>query len=187
MMAITRWDPSSEMMSLRQMMDRLFEDAWVWPRRMTGDGKGSDTLPLDIYDGGDELVVTASLPGIKPEDIDITIQGESLRIQGEMKEEEDIKDEQFHRRERRTGRFYREVVLPTNIKGDEVRADFEDGILKLHRPKAEEAKSRRIRVHGGEQGRLQSGKQGQVQSTDQGHAPGSDRGGTSEEAEARAA
>ena len=107
------------------------------------------TLPLDVHETSDELVVTATLPGLKPEDIDITIQGDVLRIQGETKPEGDVKDEQFHRRERHYGRFYRELALPVSVKSDAVQARFEHGILTLHLPKTEEAKPRRIQVQGG--------------------------------------
>jgi HSP20 family protein len=142
-MAITRWDPFSETMSLRQVMDRLFEDAWVHPGRFMGrEAAEVGTLPLDVHETPDELVVTASLPGVKPEDIDLTIQGDVLRIQGEMKRREDIKEEQIHRQERQFGRFYREVMLPMSVKSDAIQAHFENGVLTLRLPKAEEAKPR---------------------------------------------
>ena len=156
-MAITRWDPFSDMLSLRQAMDRLFEDAWVRPGGvMRGEASEGGALPLDIHETGDELVVTASLPGVKPEDIEVTIQGDMLRIQGETKREEEVKDDQFHRRERRFGRFYREVALPMSVKTDAVQAQFENGILKLHLPKAEEAKARRIQIQGATRPQIES-------------------------------
>lgn len=148
-MAITRWDPFPEMMSLRQAMDRLFEDAWVRPwGTMRGESTGAATLPLDLHETADDLVVTASLPGVKPEDIEVDVQGDVLRIQGEMKQDQEIKEDQFHRRERRFGRFYREITLPMSVKSDAVQARFENGILTLQLPKAEEAKTRRIPIQG---------------------------------------
>ncbi|HZT07237.1 MAG TPA: Hsp20/alpha crystallin family protein [Chloroflexota bacterium] len=147
-MAIARWDPFSEMISLRKVMDRLFEEALVRPPSLaSGDSFGAP--PMDIYETPDELVVTASLPGIKPEDLDVTIANDRLRIQGETRRKEDVKDEQYHRQERRFGRFYREIALPVSVKSDAVRADFTDGILTLHMPKAEEAKPRRIQIEAG--------------------------------------
>jgi len=145
-MAIRRWDPMSEMMSLRHVMDRLFEDAWVpsWGTVRGAVESGFGTLPVDIYETEDAVVVTASLPGLKPEDIDITVQGDMLRIQGEIKHDQEVKDDQFHRRERRFGHFQRELALPTSVRADGVEAQFEHGVLTLHLPKAEEAKARRI-------------------------------------------
>jgi HSP20 family protein len=93
--------------------------------------------------------VTATLPGLKPEDIEITIHGEVLRIQGETKKEEEVKNDQFHRRERQFGRFFREVTLPMPVKSEGVDAQFENGVLTLRLPKAEEAKTRRIQVQSG--------------------------------------
>ena len=155
-MAITRWDPYAEMMSLRQAMDRLFQDAWVRPGVGEAQGTTTGTVPLDIYETSDDLVVTATLPGLRPEDIDITIQGDVLRIQGESTHDEPVKDEQFHRRERHERRFYREVALPMSVKNDAVQAHFENGILTLHLPKADEAKPRRIQVQGGSNPQLTS-------------------------------
>ena len=155
-MAITRWDPYAEMMSLRQAMDRLFQDAWVRPGFGGTQGATTGTVPLDIYETNDELVVTATLPGLKPEEIDITIQCDVLRIQGETRHDENVKEEQFHRRERGERRFYREVALPVSVKSDAVQAQFEHGILTLHLPKSEEAKPRRIQVQGGSTPQLES-------------------------------
>ena len=150
---ITRWDPFSDMLSLRQAMDRLFEDAWVRPwngaEAGNGDGAGARGLPVDLYETNDELVLTATVPGFKPEDIDITIQGDVLTIKGETKSDETTGEGAYHRRERRFGRVYRQVAMPVSVKADEAHADFENGVLKLHLPKAEEAKERKIPVTSG--------------------------------------
>src|SRR5579871_5295494 len=146
---ITRWDPFGEMLSLRQAMDRLFEDAWVRPGSpVAGDGGGAATLAVDLYETGDEVVVSASVPGVKPEDIDITVQGELLTIKGESKVEHEVKEGTYHRQERRFGRFQRQIVLPTTVRSDGASAQFENGVLTLHLPKAEEAKERHIPVQG---------------------------------------
>ena len=149
---LTRWDPFSDMLSLRQAMDRLFEDAWVRPGgwgAAASDGNSAMTLPVDVYETGDELVLTASVSGIKPEDIDITVQGDVLTIKGETKSEQTANEGNYHRRERRFGQFYRQVALPAAVKADGAQAHFENGVLKLHLPKAEEAKERRIPVVSG--------------------------------------
>lgn len=146
---ITRWDPTESFVSLRQMMDRLFEDAWVRPGwRMTG-GEAQSTLAVDVYETGDDVMVTAAIPGVKPEDIDISVQGNMLTIKGESRMDEDVSEDNFHRRERRYGEFMRQVALPDAVNNERAEANFENGILKLRLPKAEEAKPRRIQITGG--------------------------------------
>lgn len=146
-MAIERWDPFAEFMSLRQAIDRLFEEAWVRPWGLRRAEEISVMpLPLDIYETADELVVVASLPGVRPEDVDVSIKGDVLRIQGEIKRDAEVRDEQYYCRERRVGRFSREITLPVSVKADEVRAQFEAGVLRLRMPKAEEARARRIPI-----------------------------------------
>ena len=157
-MAITRWEPITERMSLRQMMDRLMEDAWVmrpWGSVPVA-GAGGGTFPLDLYETDDDIVVTATLPGIKPEDVDITVQGDVLRIHGETKDDEKVGEAQFHRRERSYGRFDREVALPVGVKSDAAQAHFEHGVPTLHLPKAAEAKPHRIPIQGATSPQLES-------------------------------
>jgi HSP20 family protein len=105
-------------------------------------------LAVDLYETNDELVVTAVVPGVKPDDIDITIQGEVLTIKGETRQSDTVSADAYHHRERWHGRFFRQIALPKSVKGDQADARFENGILTLRLPKAEEAKERRIRVQG---------------------------------------
>lgn len=147
---LVRWEPFNEMWSLRQAMDRLFEDAFVRPWggvRPATDGVSG--LALDMYETGDDLVVTAAVPGVRPEDIDVTVQGDVLTIKGETQTEKDDNQSGYHLHERRSGRFYRQVALPTSVKSDAAEAHFENGILRLRLPKAEEAKERKIQVQSG--------------------------------------
>jgi HSP20 family protein len=144
---IVRWDPFGETLSLRQAMDKLFEDAWVRPwAQFTQDGNGVTALPLDVYESGDDIVVSATVPGVRPEEIDITVQGDVLTIRGETKSDETTTDAKYHRRERHFGRFARQVVLPTGVDSARAEAHFENGVLKLRLPKVEEAKERRIQI-----------------------------------------
>lgn len=147
---VTRWDPFSDMLSLRQAMNHLFEDAWVrpWnvPEASNGHGNGARTLAVDLYENGDELVLTAAVPGFKPEDIDVTVQGDVVTIKGEMKSDETVGEGAYHRRERRYGHVFRQVALPVGVRADGAQAGFENGVLTLHLPKAEEAKERRIPI-----------------------------------------
>jgi HSP20 family protein len=147
---IVRWDPFGETLSLRQAMDKLFEDAWVRPWHQAAQtGNGLNALALDIYETGDDIVVTAAVPGVKPEDLEITVQGDVLTIRGETKVDESVGDEKYHRRERGFGRFGRQVVLPMGVDSGRAEAQFEHGVLTLKLPKAEQAKERRIPITAG--------------------------------------
>lgn len=147
---ITRFDPLGEMVSLRSAMDRLFEDSFVSPLswRTLANGE-SLTPPIDVHETADEIVVTASLPGMKADDLDITMTGQTLTLRGELKADERIAREQYLYRERRFGSFSRTVQLPVRVQGDRAEAKFDDGILTLSIPKAEEVKPRQIRISAG--------------------------------------
>jgi HSP20 family protein len=143
---ITRFDPFGEMVTLRQAMDRLFEDSFVSPLTLRS-YNGEATAPaLDVHQTPDEIVLTAALPGIKPEDVDITITGQTLSIRGELKADEKVERDQYLYRERRFGSFHRQLQLPVRVQGDAAVATFEDGVLTLTIPKAEEVKPRQIQV-----------------------------------------
>ncbi|HET9417463.1 MAG TPA: Hsp20/alpha crystallin family protein [Candidatus Limnocylindria bacterium] len=146
---ITRYDPLGEMVSLRSAMDRLFEDSFVSPLtwRTIGGGGDSITPPLDVHETADELVVTASLPGMKADDVEITMTGQTLTLRGEFKSDDEIKKDQYLYRERRFGSFSRTLQLPVRVQGDQAQASFADGVLTLTIPKAEEVKPRQIRIN----------------------------------------
>lgn len=105
-------------------------------------------MPLDVIEKDDEYLVKASLPGIKPEDLDITYQSNTLSIQGETTEEEKHEDARYHLQERRFGRFSRSVTLP-DVDADKIEAEYHDGVLTLHLPKSEEVKPKRIQIQTG--------------------------------------
>lgn len=142
---LTRWDPFREMTSLREAMDSLFENALVGPAAGT-ERAGEWGLPLDVTENENEFVVKASVPGIQPEDIDVTVHGEVLTIRGEMKQEQERNNERYHLRERRFGTFTRSVSLPAAVKTDRVEADYTNGVLTLTLPKTEEVKPKRIEI-----------------------------------------
>lgn len=145
-MAIERWQPFSELMSLRQAMDRLFEDSFVRPSRGLA-ALGEVAAPaLNVYQTPTEVVLKAALSGLKPEDVSIDITGETLTIKGESKAEQEIKKEDYLYQERRYGAFSRSVVLPSGLKTDKAEATMEDGILTLTIPKVEEVKPKNISV-----------------------------------------
>jgi HSP20 family protein len=143
---ITRFNPFNEMVSLHDAMDRLFEDSVVSPlswRTLNG-----ETLSpaIDVHQTADEIVVTAALPGLKADDVDITITGQTLAIRGEFKADESVGRDQILYRERRYGSFHRQLQLPVRVRSDAASATFEDGVLTLRIPKAEEVKPRQIHV-----------------------------------------
>jgi len=126
------------MVGLRQAMDKLFEDSFVHPLRIWPE-LGAGVLPIDVYQTKDDVIVKATVPGIKPEEVDIT-------IKGEHKEEEDTKEKDYLCRECRYGAFRRSVTLPVEMNGDKADASLEDGILTVTIPKAEEIKPKQIKV-----------------------------------------
>jgi len=141
---LTRWEPAREMMTLREAMDRLFDDAFTRPFSMR---EGWSAPAIDMYQTDDEIVVKASLPGIKADEVQINITGDVLTLKGEVKHEEESKDKAWHIREQRWGSFQRSVPLPTNVVADQAKAEFENGILTITLPKAEEVKPRTITIN----------------------------------------
>jgi HSP20 family protein len=145
-------------MGLRQVMDRLLEDAFVMPRGGEG-GQGWNGPALNVYEEGDQLFVEAQLPGIKPDDLDINVEQGVLTISGQTKAEQERKERNYFVREHRTGRFSRSLRLPATYNADAVSASFEHGVLRLVFPKSEAAKPRRIQINGtGSQPAVASGE-----------------------------
>jgi HSP20 family protein len=145
-MAIEGWQPFSELMSLRQAMDKLFEDSFIRPSRGLA-ALGEVPVPaLDVYQTPSDVVVKATSPGLKPEDVTIDITGEMLTIKSETKAEQEIKKEDYLCQERRYGDFSRSVILPTGLKTEKCEATMEDGVLTLSVPKAEQVKPKAIKV-----------------------------------------
>lgn len=144
MSSIIRWEPAREMMSLREAMDRLFDDAFTRPLRISGNNWSVPAV--DMYQTDDEVVVKAALPGIKPDEVQINVTGEMLTIKGETSQKEEVKEKAYHLREQRWGAFERSVALPTAVIADKAKAEFENGILTITLPKAEEVKPKTITI-----------------------------------------
>ena len=141
---LTRWEPGREMMTLREAMDRLFDDAFTRPFSLTREGGSNwSSLAIDMYQTDNDVVVKAAMPGIKADEVQINITGDILTIKGETKHEEEKKEKAWHMREHRWGAFERSVMLPTTVNADKANADFENGILTITLPKSEEVKPRR--------------------------------------------
>lgn len=141
---LTRWEPVREMMTLREAMDRLFDDAFTRPFSIRD---GWSAPAIDMYQTDDEIVVKASLPGIKADEVQINITGDVLTLKGEVKHQEESKDKAWHIREQCWGSFQRSVALPTNVVADKAKAEFENGILAITLPKAEEVKPTTITIN----------------------------------------
>jgi HSP20 family protein len=144
MTKITRWEPFREMRRMHDMLDQLMDRSW-------GDYPGSagerfGFLPLDVYQTEENVVVKASAPGLKSDDLNISITGDTLTIQGETSEEKEEKGAQYYLKERRASSFSRSIALPTMVKAEEAVAEFENGVLTLTLPKVEEVKPKTITV-----------------------------------------
>jgi HSP20 family protein len=146
MATITRWDPFQDAMTLREAMNRLFEESMV--PSVPGLRSGQSFIPaLDLSESADAYMVDVSVPGMKPEDLKLTFENGVLTIAGEVKQESEKKERSYHRMERSYGSFSRTITFPTTVKGDAIEAKLEHGILHLTLPKAEEVKPRQISIN----------------------------------------
>lgn len=151
MSTLIRWDPRRELDTLRNEFDRFFGDRFVSDPFFNAPAEWSRDLPamrlaLDVAETDDEFVVKASVPGVNADDIEITMSDNTLTIKGEMHEDKEIDEGDYHLRERRTGSFYRSLTLPAPVNADAIEAVNESGVLTLHLPKAETAKPKKIAV-----------------------------------------
>ncbi len=146
MAKLVRWEPFQDLMSLREAMDRLFEESFVRPRAGWPVRFAPGTLAVDMYETDEDVVVKTAMAGVKPEEVEITITGDTLTIKGETKTEEEIEQDCYICQERRYGAFSRSLLLPTSVVAEKAEAEFENGILTLTLPKAEEVKPKSIKV-----------------------------------------
>ncbi len=146
-MAIVRWDPFRDVMSLQERMNELFERTM---RRRADEEEGlaprAWSPAVDIYETDEKMVIKAELPGLKKEDIDIEVRDNTLTLKGERKFEKEIKQENYHRVERAYGSFQRSFTLPSTIKQEAIEATFKDGILEVSLPKAAEVKPKKVEI-----------------------------------------
>ncbi|MBI2855048.1 MAG: Hsp20/alpha crystallin family protein [Chloroflexi bacterium] len=143
---LRRWEPFRELETMRDAMDRVFEDAFFRPMRRWQGVEGMMSVDMDMLETDKDVVLKLSLPGVKPEEVDISVTGDTLSIRGEHKEEKESKEENYLLKERRYGSFSRTVQLPVPVKSDKAEASFENGVLTLTLPKQEEAKPKQIKV-----------------------------------------
>lgn len=161
--AITRWDPINDVTTMRNMMDRLFEQSFgrLPAFRGAGEELGIATLGLDVIENNDSFLVKAAVPGVDPKDVDISVEDDVLTIRGEFEQKEESNEENYHRRELRYGSFQRSLRLPPTVDAEHAEAQFENGMLKLTLPKKPEARARSIKIT--PQGVLESAAEGQGQ------------------------
>lgn len=140
---LIRWEPFREMLTLREMMDRMIDEVFERPFSSVFTGQ---VPAIDMYQTDNEVVVKAALPGVKADDVQISVTGDVLTIKGEIKQEEEQKGRSYHIREHRWGAFERNIILPTAVVADKAKAEFENGILTITLPKAEEVRPKTITV-----------------------------------------
>lgn len=140
-MTVVRWNPSRELVSLREAMDRLFEDSFVRP---VWGGERERRLALDVYTTPSEIVIAANVPGLKPEEVSITLEGDTLSISGEIKPP--LENVEYLFQERGYGKFSRSLTINVPVEQDKAEAAFENGVLTITLPKAEAVKPKTIKV-----------------------------------------
>ena len=143
---LVRWEPFRELTGVRYAMDRMFDRRFVrqWP--MLRWEPAPAQVAIDLYETADVVGVTASLPGVKAEDVQVSVIGRTLTIKGETKAATEENEESYYRQERRSGAFQRVITLPVRVEADKAEATFEDGVLKLELPKVAEVKATTIEV-----------------------------------------
>jgi len=141
MPAVIRWSPARQLVRLSDAMDRMFDETWARPFARS---ERELRLPLDVYTTPSEIVLTANVPGLKPEDVDVTLEGDTLMLRGEFKAPMDNVDYIFQ--ERPYGKFNRTLTINVPVDHEKVEASFENGVLTITLPKAEAARPKTIKV-----------------------------------------
>jgi len=142
MRALVRWDPFREMSAMRRVMDRLFDETWtptIWRER-------GYTIPVDLYETDESVVAKAALPGVNPDEVEVSVNDDLLTIKGETKHEEKEEREHFLRRELSYGAFSRTLPLPASVDAEKATAEYEGGVLTITLPKLEGSRTKTIKV-----------------------------------------
>jgi len=147
-MNLVPWNPWREMSTLQDRINRFFDDSFLSPTRFDDNlDMGSWYPTVDMYDNDDSIVIKAELPGVDKEDVSIDIEDRVLTLKGERNHENEVKEDNYYRKERSYGRFQRMFTLPTDVDPDKINAEFKDGLLKIEIPKPEERKPKAITIH----------------------------------------
>jgi HSP20 family protein len=148
MMDLIRWNPLNETRALQNRITRLFDHDFFPGSWLDGELTMGNWKPaVDIYDNDDSIVIKAELPGVESKDVEVEVKDRVLTLKGERSHEKEVKEENYHRKERTFGKFQRSFTLPGDIDADKIKADYKDGILKIDIPKPEESKPKKILVH----------------------------------------
>ena len=140
---LTKWEPFSDLVSLRDDMDQLFETFFG---QHLEDREGFWTPILDIEESNGNIVVKAEIPGMEKDEIKVSVRNNMLSISGERKQESETKDKTFHRIERSYGKFSRTITLPSEVDANKIKAAYKDGVLNITLPKPESMKPKQIEV-----------------------------------------
>jgi HSP20 family protein len=143
---LSTWDPLAEMADLRRMTGRVFGEFFGRTPFGMAATEGLWSPMVDIYESDGGIRLTVELPGVKQEDIQVSIEGDALTLKGERKREMDVKEDQYYRIERSYGKFQRSILLPSVVDPNQVKATYRDGVLEIRLPKKEEAKAKEIKV-----------------------------------------
>jgi HSP20 family protein len=148
MMNLVRWNPSREMPTLPGRFNRLFDDPFFRIGRMDDDS-GLDTWnpAVDLYEKDDHFMITAELPGVDKNDVKIDLKDRLLTLSGERTYDNEVKEENYYRRERSYGKFQRAFTLPADVDSDKIKAELKDGVLRIEVPKPEEKKAKQVTIH----------------------------------------
>lgn len=143
-MAIVRWDPFKDFLTIQEDLHKMFD-------RFLGGSEGKSlgavwAPAIDVFEEDKELVIQAELPGLEAKDVDVTVEEDSLTLKGERKFEKEEKEDKYYRLERRYGLFQRTIPFPVEVKVDQAKAQFKDGVLRITIPKIEERKVKKIKV-----------------------------------------
>ena len=146
-MLLKRWEPFTELHRLDREMDRMrrqtFRPFHTWPHYWHENGR----VDIDVYQDADNLVVRATLPGVKPEDAEVTVVDGTLSIKGEAKFEKEIKEAEYLHREHRYGAFHRTVALPRELNAEKAEATYDNGILTVTIPRSEGSKHKPLKIN----------------------------------------
>jgi HSP20 family protein len=144
-MSLIRWRPMRDMVDIQEEISRMFQNIGG---PTDGETRTSNLYPpADVLENKDSFIVRAELPGLKKEDVKVTLQNNILVISGEKKREEEQKDQNVHRVERSYGTFYRKFELPVAVDSKNIQAEFKEGVLTFELPKVEEAKPKEITIN----------------------------------------
>ena len=145
-MAIVRWEPFRDLLSLQERMNRMFDESYRG--RGTEDWMGGSWAPaVDIYEQNGNIVLQAELPGLDPKEVDVRVENNVLTLRGQRKLEESVNQDSYHRVERSYGSFTRSFTLPNVIDTEKIQANYKDGVLRLTLPTKEEAKPKQIAIN----------------------------------------